>query len=457
MRFLLLSLLSSIYLFAQPLTLAQAITLLKKQNLEVQAAQFEVQSSGLSYDIAKAQDYGQLNFIQNISRSNDAGNVFGFKLSSREAAFGDFGFDEFLSQMAGLPGNADQLLATRPDALNYPDSRNYFQSKLAYELPLYTGNKLTAYQSMAKEMEHISVLEKDDQISAKIYETRKSYFDMALLESSLENLARIYANISRLETVAQAMIEEGYAKKIDLLEVQSKKANVSRIITELESNKALLYHYLSFLLNQEVTQIQTPDYALSEPAISSEEILRNNIDIKKAQIALRIRESMLTLEESRYLPTIGAMAEVQTADDSFLGDANDHKSYTVGLQLKWNLFSAGADSAAIEKARTQSLKMQTQNELAKQGIALKIKEIQTKIKTSGSEIKSLKLELSLARQIYENYEGRYKEHLSSMNDVIIKQSSWLEKILELLKAENSRNTQIFALERLGALSQGNQL
>lgn len=450
MKFLLFCSLSALYLFAQPLTLDQAIVLLKQQNLEVKAAQLEVNSNALAYDMAKAQDYGRLDFIQTVSRSNDAGNVFGFKLGSREASFGDFGFSDF------DPSNPN-ILDVRPSDLNYPDSRNYFQSKLAYELPLYTGNKLSAYQAMAKEMKNIALLEKEDQINAKIYETRKSYFDMALLEDSLTNLRRIHTNIARLEAVTQEMIAEGYAKKIDLLEVQSKKANLDRIIAELESNQALLYHYLSFLLNQEVTQIQTPDYTLSEPAVSSEEILLNNLDIKKAQTALKIQESMITLEESRYLPTLGAMAEVQTTDDTFLGDANDHKSYTVGLQLKWNLFSAGADSAAIEKARMHSLKAQTQTELAKQGIALKIKEIQTKIKTSDAEIKSLKMELSLAREIYENYENRYKEQLSSMNDVIIKQSSWLEKILELLKAENSRNTQIFALERLGALSQGNQL
>lgn len=450
MRFLLFCLLSSLYLFAQPLTLEQAIILLKQQNLEVKAAKLEVYSNELAYDMAKAQDYGRLDFIQNISRSNDAGNVFGFKLSSREATFGDFGFSDFDT-------SNPNILNVKPHDLNYPDARSYFQSKLAYELPLYTGNKMTAYQTVAKEMKNISILEKEDQINAKIYETRKSYFDMSLLEGSLTNLRRIHTNISRLEEMTQEMIREGYAKKIDLLEVQSKKADVGRIIIELESNETLLYHYLSFLLNQEVTHIQVPDFDLIQPAISSEEILQNNIDIKKALTALKIRESMVTIEESRYLPTIGAMAEAQTADDSFLGDANDHKSYTVGVQLKWNLFSAGADNAAIEKARTQSLKMQTQTQLARQGIALKIKEIQTKIKTSDSKIKSLKLELSLARQIYENYEDRYKEQLSSMNDVIIKQSIWLEKILELLKAENFRNTQIFALERLGALSQGNKL
>jgi outer membrane protein TolC len=214
-----------------------------------------------------------------------------------------------------------------------------------------------------------------------------------------------------------------------------------------------LYHYLSFLLNQDVKEIKTPNYDLPEPKISAEEILHKSIDIKKALAALKIRESMLIAEESRYLPVIGAMAEVQTADNTFLGDANDHKSYTVGLQLKWNLFSGGGDSAAIQKAQVERLKMQSQTELAKQGIALKIKEIQTKIKTAESKIKNLDIELRLAREIYENYEGRYKEQLSSMSDVIIKQSEWLEKVLQLLQAENERNTQIFALERL-ALIQG---
>jgi len=444
--FILLSL-YTLTLFAQALSLPQALELIKKQNLEVQAAEYEVQSADLNHDMAYAHNYGQLNFTQNVMRSDDAGNVFGFKLTSREASFNDFGFSEF----GTIPMNAPV------QGLNYPDDRNFFQSKLTYELPLYTGNKLSAYATMAKEMKNISLLDKQDQLNTKTYETRKSFFDMALLEGSLKNLKIIHSNILRLELMTKEMITEGYAKKVDLLEVQSKKANVARIMIELESNEELLYHYLSFLLNQDVNEIEVPTYDPVQPDISEEQILENNIDIQKALTALKIRESMVVAEESRWLPTIGAMAEVQTADDTFLGDASDHSSYSVGLQLRWNLFSGGGDDAAIQKARIQSLKMQTQTQLAKKGISLRLKEIQTKIKMADSEIKNLELELSLAKTIYENYEDRYKEQLSSMNDVIIKQSSWLEKVLELLKAKNTRNTQIFALERLASLTQGNDL
>ena len=445
MRLFIFIVFSALSLSAQPISLEHALELIKKQNLEIKAAEYALQSASYSVDMASSQDYGQLDFVQNISRSNDAGNVFGFKLGSREAGLNDFGF----SEVNWL--NPDMHL--QPQSLNYPDARNHFQSKLSYSLPLYSGNKITAYQNMAKSMRRISMLEKEEQLNTKIYETRKSYFDMALLKRSLENLSIIFENISRLEETTREMISEGYAKNIDLLEVQSKKANVQRIIVELEANQELLYHYLSFLLNQEVSEISTPAYDLAEPQISAEEILRNSIDIQKAAAAVQLREEMLVAEESRYLPTLGAMAEVQTSDDTFLADANDHKSYTVGLQFKWNLFSGGGDAAAIQKARVEKMKMKTQGELARQGIALKVKEIQTKIQTANSEIKSLKSELELSRRIYENYEGRYNEQLSSMSDVIIKQSSWLENVLQLLKAENSRNTQIFALERL-ALIQG---
>jgi len=448
MRLLILFTFFCINIFAQALNLTQALDILKHENLELKVSHFEVQEADMSIDMANAQHFGQLNFIQNVFRSDDAGNVFGYSLSSREANFGNFGFSDF------DPSNPD-ILNVEPKDLNYPDSRNFFQSKLVYELPIYTGNKITAYTNMAKHMKQISILEEEKQLQEKIYELRKSYFNMGLLNNSLKNLHLILNNISRLEETTQSMVNEGYAKKVDILEVKSKKANIQRVISELEANKELLYHYLSFLLNQDVSNIITPTQDLNAPDITAEEILSKSIDIKQAKSALEVYDSLLDAEQSRYLPTIGAMAEVQTSDDTFLGDASDHKSYTVGVQLKWNIFGGGGDAAAIEKAQIQKLKSKTQIDLAKKGIALKIKEIQTNIKQSNLQIKNLKVELSLAQEIYKNYAGRYSEQLISMSDVIVKQSIWLEDVLSLLQARNSRNQQIFALEKLALLGERN--
>jgi len=271
---------------------------------------------------------------------------------------------------------------------------------------------------------------------------------MALLKDSITHLNTIVDNINTLENMTQSMIDVGYAKKVDLLEVRAKKGNVERLISQMQSNEKLLYHYISFLLNQKVTNIITPTKEVAMPTLSDEEILNANIDIQRASTGLEVRKSMVDVSKSSYYPMVGAFAEISTADDTFLGDADDHKAYTVGARLTWNIFNGGIDDAKVQKSKIEHLKTQTQVQLAKKGIALKVAKIRTEIQAVDSEIESLQKELDLANEIYANYEGRYREKLSSMSDVIIKQSEEIQKILQLQMANNKRNERIFALEKL---------
>jgi len=443
-------LLSALNLSAAPLALNDAIELLKKQNLEIKAAALDAKNAHNDVKLSQGYSFGSLDFTQNIMRSNDAGNVFGFKLSSREANFGDFGFNDFLNNMSliGTPAGNSALLSIKPHDLNYPGSQNYFQSKLTYSVPLYTGGKLGSYEKIASEMEKIKQLDSEKVTDEKIYETRKSYYDMALLEHSIQQLQVVRKNITTLENTTQQMLKEGYAKKVDLLEVQARGANVDRMLGEMEANKKLLYHYISFLLNQDVTEITPPADDKAQSSISESDVLRTNIDLKKASHGLEIRSSMIDVANSPFLPTVGAFAETSTADNSFLGNASDHAAYTVGAKLSWNLFSGGIDSHALEKARIDHLKTTTEVELAKKGIALQYDKIKTQIESLDLQIESLQKELDLSNAIYANYEGRYREHLVSMSDVIIKQSQQIEKIINLQMVKNQRNERIFALEKL---------
>jgi len=441
-------LIASCHLQASGLSMSAALDILENQNLEIKAARLDTQSAHTDIDAAKGYHYGSLDFTQMVSRSNDAGNVFGFKLSSREASFGDFGFNDFLNNMGLIGVDNPTLLAIQPKDLNYPGYANYFQSKLTYMLPVYTGGKLSAYGDIAEKMESIKNLDAQQMHTEKSYELRKSYYDMALLQHSIDHMSVILKNISTLERTTEMMIQEGYAKKVDLLEVQAKKSNVERSLTEMEANKKLLYHYISFLLNQTVTEIELPSNDYPSSSLSEEEVLENNVDLKKASEGLEIREKMVDVANAPFLPQIGAFAEASSADNTFLGDFNDHKAFTVGAKLSWNLFNGGVDNAALEKARIEKLKTRTQVELAKKGISLQYDKIRTEIESLNAQIKSLEKELELADQIYQNYEGRYHEHLASMSDVIIKQSQQIEKVLNLQMVKNQRNERIFALEKL---------
>jgi len=423
------------------LALDTALEILKAQNLEIKAAKIDVEAAKANEGTASGMNWGKLTFQQDVARSNDALNVFGFKLSSREATFGDFGFSEF-------DGTNPNILSVAPKDLNYPGYRNFFQSKLKYELPLFTGFAISSYKDIMKEMSKMKKLEKDKIENEKIYQLRKSYYDVALLDTSIAHLNIVMNNINTLENTTKTMIEVGYAKKVDLLEVQAKKGNVTRLLVQMKANKELLLQYISFLLNKKVTEIKTPKTDVPMPAYTDAQILKTNLDIKKATTGLAIRKSMQGAAEGAFYPTVGAFGEVSTADNTFLGDASDHKAYTVGARLTWNLFNGGTDNSKLEKAKLDRLKMSSQVELAKEGIALKLAKIRTKIKSINVEIASLEKELALANAIYENYEYRYKEKLVSMSDVIIKQSLQIEKILQLQQAKNKRTEAVFALEKL---------
>ena len=436
----------------ESLTLNQALDILKEENLEIKSASLEVKSAKENAKTASGSHWGKLDFIQDIARSDDAGNVFGFKLTSREATFGDFGAKEFMDAAAPAMGAGqpipDSAYTNPPDRLNYPDARNFYQSKLRYEIPIFTGFKITSYSNIMDSMTKMKSLEKTKLEQEKVYELRKSFYDMALLRKSQKNLNVILSNIATLEDITNNMIEVGYAKRVDLLEVKAKKGNVERLISQMKSNQELLYHYISFLLNQKITDIQTPSEDVAMLNLSDEDILNSNVDIQRANNGLIIRKNMVGVEQSAYYPMVGAFGEIATADDSFLGDASDHKSYTVGARLTWNIFNGGIDGANIEKSRLEFIKTQNQVALAKSGISLQIKKIRTEIKTFDTDIESLEKELDLANEIYKNYEGRYREKLSSISDVIIKQSQQIQKILQLQQAKNKRNERIFALEKL---------
>ena len=467
MKKTLLAMALSLPLFAvqQNLTLERALEMVKENNLEVKVAEQDVRMKEQEHKAAVGYNYGSLDLVVNALRSNDAGNVFGFKLQSREATFRDFGFSDFLGgvgqalQMSGGdfgtftnimsdPAMQDRLLSTAPDDLNYPDDRNHFQEKLQYKIPLYVGGKLMKYGEITDKMTTISKLDRQKVLNEKLFETRKTFYNISLVENFIKNLNAILKNVEELEETVQNMVKEGYALDIDLLQVQTKKADVLRMINQSKLNRDLAYQYLSFLIDDKVDSITVLDNDVPMPRMKRDEMIARNIDIQKAHMGLEVTDLAIDVEKSNFLPQIGAFAEYGSADNTFLNDFFDKDAYTVGVQLKWNLFNGMVDKAKFEKAKIQNMKMQRQVELAKKGIALQIDKIITSIKSKEYDIQSLREKVKYTKRVYENYYNRYKEGLMSINDVLIKNSEEIQAVLDLVKTRFERNNKVFELENI---------
>jgi len=441
----------------QNLSLDNALRIMKENNLELKISKFEEQMKAQEIKAAKGNKYGKLDLKVQALRSNDAGNIFGFKLKSREANFGDFGFSDFLTPLGGAIQGASQgnpppdmsgLLGVQPNDLNYPDARNHFQTTLTYKVPLYTGGKLDQYGKITTALQTMSQLDSSKILNEKVFQTTKTFYDISLIENYISNLTLIVDNINQLEGIVEAMKEEGFAKDIDRLEVEARKSEAESMLTQANYNKELAYQYLSFLLNNKVESIQTIDNLAPMPHINAVEIQANNLDIQKAKLGLEITDMAIKLQESNFLPTVGAFGEYGSSDNKIFNDFIDKDFYTVGLQLEWNLFNGNIDKSNLEKAKVENMKVRDQVALAKSGIALKVKKLITKIKSKNADVRSLQTQFNFATKVYESYQEQYKEGISSISDVLVKQSKELEVLLKLLTAKNDRNAKVFELRSI---------
>ncbi len=466
-KYLTIAVLSVLPLFAgiEKLSLGQAVKMVKSDNLEIKVSRFEEQMKEYEVKAAEGMNYGKLDLTLNAMRSNDPLNVFGFKLMSREANFGDFGFSEFLggignvmqmsggdfatfSQMMSDPNLQTNMLATEPHDLNFPAARNLYQTKVTYSIPLYTGGKLTEYRNIMKGMHRMSKLDTKNVVNAKIFQVKKAFYDISLVDNYIYNLQKIISNIRRLKEIVQSMNTEGYAQSIDILEVEARLAEANSLYNQARLNRELAYQFLSFLVNTEVSSIRTITSTPPMPKGDIDALFMDNIDIQKAKLGLEISAMAINAEKANFLPMIGGFAEYSSADNEIFNDFTGKDAYTVGVQVKWNVFNGGIDKANLEKAKLKNMQVRAQVELAKKGIALKVKQLRTEILSLDADVHSYATQLRFASKVYNSYREKYKEGVVSISDVLIKQSKELEVLLKLQTVKNQRNTKVFELNSI---------
>ena len=321
-------------------------------------------------------------------------------------------------------------------------------TKFHYEVPIYTGGKLSEYKKITQKLYEMSKLDTRKLRDEKIFQVKKAFYNITLVERYVTNLRKIRRNMLKLKKTILEMKKEGYTKKTDVLEIEARLAKVDSMLNQAKLNRTLAYQFLSFLLDTDVDSIRKVDLLIHAPKVTQADIERMSLDIRKAKMGLEVARHAIATEKANFLPMVGAFAEYGSADDHLWNDFAKKDFYTVGMQFKLNIFNGGSDKAKLEKARVRQMKVATQVELAKKGIALKVRKLETAIDSLEFDLRSEQKQLALAREIYRTYEAKYKEGLASITDVLIKQSAELQVLLEYLQVANRHSEKVFELEKI---------
>lgn len=362
-----------------------------------------------------------------------------------------------LSQMAGGAEPATTMIRqalAQPIPVNMDIKlldRDIVASSLNLTYPLFTGLKREALVAQAEK--GIQVAQQGQRRSVlDVIRDIKKYYYAAQFAVQMEQLA--HDTLERFQAL-QDLTERLYqhsslkVKKTDFLRSKTTTEITRTMFSEARYAREMAHEALGNAMgrnwneqafNLEPTSEQSPvDRQLQQLVDDAQNF---NPDIQQLKLALQISEDQITEARSGYFPMIAFQAEVhdlQTPYTSGLSNASNRDGWTIGVGMQWNLFDGFLTSGKIDQAKAQQRKLQSQQILIDQGIALQIKQQLLAIRSTNQQIQSSQDAVASASENSKLHLRAYQDELVETKDVIEAQ------VIETF-AESTRYRAQYALE-----------
>ena len=404
-----------------------------QNNKGLKAKKLEIQNAKLDLEEAKGYNYGSLIFNENISRTNNAGYVFGMKMASKEATFDDFGFGHFIDQMGGLmnPSTATQtksaLLAHKPENLNNPDARTNYETKLTYKVPLFTGYKLQNAQKMAQ----LQVLAN----SAKYtydkkqlgLEVLKAYNGAVASKEFIKATTKAKEATNSFVEFAKELYNEGLVTSIDVKQAKVYDMGVDSKMIEAKNRYDLAISYLKFLTSDtsitDVKNFKNIDIDIKSLNLLQVNANKNRDDFSWMKYNVDTMKTKIDFDSANNYPMIGAQLEYGNNDDTFNPVDTDHDYYLGAVGLSYTLFDGSLTSIKKQKAKIQYNKTKYYLEYMKDGIKLEVEKNMLTLQAKKKIFIQKQKAQNLAEQVLEQSREMYKNHLINMSNLLMQQAN----------------------------------
>ena len=387
---------------AVPLSLAEAVRIALARNYALRRTRLTVENAQAQIREAWGSVLPQVSvngsYTRNVVQANpfaggDLGGLFGGGNAGDWVAFNErarqdadpatqpITFEEFQQRQA--QGRREAGIAPGGGAGGNPFGvDNQFASGLSITQPLFNGQAFVAIQG-AQQLEEVNILTASREEQTLIDQTRLAYYQ-ALLNAEQ---ARVTAqSVERTQQTYQEVAQQvaaGVAPKFERVSLRVELANLRTQFVQRRNQAELAVDELKRTIGFPVSQpvrlrgaLQVEDLGeftqvSTEAAVAT--ALESRPDVRRAQLAVELRQIDKRTVQAQYLPTLSAFADfnytgrvpdnrtstvmpdptdpftfAQTSQ-GFFADDLWNPSVGVGLQLSWNVFSGFQRAARVQQ------------------------------------------------------------------------------------------------------------
>jgi outer membrane protein TolC len=307
--------------------------------------------------------------------------------------------------------------------------RDMVTSSLNLTYPIFTGMKREALVGQAEKGVKIAE-EGRRKTSLEIVRDVKKYYYAAQFALQMEQLADdTLERFKALEDLTERLYQHGSmkVKKTDYLRAKTTTAITRTMRSEAQYARELAHEALGNAMGQE----WEAGYSLADAGDASplsdglkqlvDSAQTFNPDIQQLKLAVQISDDQITEARSGYYPMIGFQAEahdIQTAYKTGLTNAVNRDGWTIGIGMQWSLFDGFQTTGKVNQAKAQQRKLESQQILLDQGIALQVKQQFLSIKSASAQTKDSKEAVGYASENRKLHVRAYQDELVETKDVI---------------------------------------
>ncbi len=433
-----LSLILASFSYAQSVNFDKILDLTIKNSKDLKLQELNIDSSKLDIKTVDAISYGKLTLSEEISRTNHSGYVFNSKLSSREASFRDFGFAQ-----VGDMTNFD----IQPKDLNYPEARNNFNTKLTYDIPLFTGFKLSNQKDILKLQEEANNIKYNLDKKELEFEVLKAYNSAVVAKDFVKALEKAKESIIFMKDAAIAFHKEGLITKIDVNEAKVYESNINSQLLETKNNFQLALSYLVFLSSDDsitdVGNLENIYFKFPNEKELYEQALKSRDEIKMQDIHVNASKKNIEISKASYYPSVYSRLEYGYNDDKLtIDDDKDYYMAMVGVSL--TLFD-NTRNIEKQKSKIEYAKATINQEKLKDAIKLELKKAVLNLETKEKILLEKVEAKNLAFDILEQAKLQYKNQLISMTTLLQQEANFRKNEALLIDAKYEKSLALASL------------
>jgi outer membrane protein len=417
----------------QKITLKKCVDIALKNNQRRPASQFALAAAEAQHQQALSAFWPQISFRGSYTTLDDDPN-FIFPATSIPVP----------SQTVTIPANAfapgfpraPVRLQTPAGSVQVPeqdiklmDKRNFITS-LNVNYPLFTGGLRLAKVKQAKNGMKVAQEEVRRTDLQVMYDVHRMYYGVLLAQQlhqiGRDALARLAVTLELTENLYKK--GSGRVKKTDYLRNKSTVEGVRTLVASLKSNEQLAR---AALLNTmgldwdtkiEITESDLPyqPYRANLAELIGQ-AYRFNPDWAKLKAGLKASQAKITEARSGFFPKIlltGTLNHIENRYDQGIVTPRNKDNYCVGLMFELPLFQGFLTLNKLKEARANFNKMEAEQILLREGIALQVKDIFHKLNRTQDQYKASKEAMESATENRDLNERAYQAEMVETKDVL---------------------------------------